>query len=550
MSINEEIISMLKKTVLSATTTGRIPDVGLLDIQIDYPKRQEYGNLSTNIAFLIAKKISTSPYLVAQIIIESMEKIEGLISRVEIAGGGFINFWVSKERLYKVLKEIEETNESYGTSNIGQGEKVLIDFVSANPTGPLHVGHGRGADYGDILANILAFCGYKVTREYYINDVGTQMRTLGESLKARYLQLLGQDVQLPENGYKGEYMVEIARTLHRQERDTCRNEEVGFFTNFAKESILEDIRKTLIDFGIQYDSWFSEKELYDSNQVDEVIDSLKKLGFTYESEGALWLKTTAFGDEKDRVLIRQNGEYTYFAGDIAYHKNKYDRGYDVLINAWGTDHHGYIKRLEAAMSALGYPANNLVFLLCQLVSLIRDNQPVSMSTRAGEFVTLSELIKEVGQDVARFFFVMRKMNSHLEFDLNLAKQSSKENPVYYIQYVHARTCSILSRAKEKGLSLNQTADLNLLKLDEELALIFKLASLPQEIINCARFYEPHGLTAYLIELAGIFHNYYQHHRVISANKELSQARLVLVNAVRIVIRNTLTLLGLTAPQRM
>ncbi len=558
MSINEEIISLLKKSLLSATTKGRIPEVGLLDIQLDYPKRQEYGNISTNIAFSIAKKIRTSPYAVAQIIIESIEKTGGLISKVEIAGGGFINFWVTKERLYQVLKEIEEANESYGTSNIGQGKKVLIDFVSANPTGPLHVGHGRSADYGDILANILAFCGYKVTREYYINDIGTQMKTLGESLKIRYLQLLGQDVQLPDNGYKGEYLVEIARTLYKQKEDTCRNEEVEFFTNFAKDAILEDIRKTLIDFGVQYDSWFSEKELYDSKQVDEVIDSLKKVGFTYESEGALWLKTTAFGDEKDRVLIRQENntsgrrEHTYFAGDIAYHKNKYARGYDILINAWGTDHHGYIKRLEAAMSALGYPANNLMFLLCQLVSLRRDNQPVSMSTRAGEFVTLSELIKEVGKDVARFFFVMRKLNSHLEFDLDLAKQSSKENPVYYIQYVHARTCSILAKAVEKGLpqSLANQANLNLLKLDEELALIFKLASLPQEIINCAKCYEPHGLTAYLMELAGIFHNYYQHHRVISANKELSQARLVLVNAVRIVIRNTLTLLGVSAPQRM
>ncbi|MFH1562770.1 MAG: arginine--tRNA ligase [Nitrospirota bacterium] len=551
MSINEEIISMLKNAVISATTSGKIPEVGLLDIQLDYPKRPEYGNLSTNIAFLIAKKIKTSPYSAAQIIIESMEKKEELISKVEIAGAGFINFWVLKERLYQVLKEIEDADESYGSSNLGQGKRVLIDFVSANPTGPLHVGHGRGADYGDILANILAFCGYEVTREYYINDVGTQMKTLGESLKVRYLQLLGQNVQLPDNGYKGEYLVEIAKTLFEQENDTCQDKdvllskEVEFFTKFAQDKILEDIRKTLTDFGVHYDSWFSEKELYDSNQVDEAINSLKKSGFTYESEGALWFRSTSLGDEKDRVLIRQNGEHTYFAGDIAYHKSKYDRGYDVLINAWGTDHHGYVKRLESAMSALGYPANNLVFLLCQLVGLVRDNQPVSMSTRAGEFVTLSELIKEVGKDVARFFFVMRKLNSHLEFDLTLAKQSSKENPVYYIQYVHARACSILSKANETS-----SADLNLLKLDEELTLIFKLASLPQEIINCAKCYEPHGLTAYLIELAGIFHNYYQHHRVISANKELTQSRLVLVNVVRIVIRNTLTLLGLTAPQRM
>jgi arginyl-tRNA synthetase len=302
---------------------------------------------------------------------------------------------------------------------------------------------------------------------------------------------------------------------------------------------------------VKYDSWVSESKLYESKQVDKAIASLKKLGLTYEKDDALWLKTADFGDEKDRVLIRQDGTHTYFAGDIAYHKNKYDRGYNLLIDAWGTDHHGYVKRIEAAMAALGYSKDTIKVLLYQLVSLVRDKQPTSMSTRAGEFITLSELISEVGRDVARFFFVMRKISSQLEFDLDLAKQSSTENPVYYIQYVHARACSILRKAKEKGLTHSyQHADLNLLKLYEELTLIFKLACLPNEIISCAKFYEPHALTAYLIELAGIFHNYYQHHRVISANKELSHARLVLVNAVRIVIRNALTLLGIQAPERM
>lgn len=547
MSINEEIVNILNKAIVSATTKGKISRVELLDIQLEPPKKPEYGNLATNIAFLIAKKTNISPYQIAQIIIESMEKTEELMSRVEIAGGGFINFWISKGRLYRALKEIEDEDDAYGSSNIGHGKKVLIDFVSANPTGPLHVGHGRGAAYGDILGNILTFCGYEVNKEYYINDVGTQMKTLGESLKARYLQLSGQDVQLPENGYHGEYLVKIATTLQNQGKQT---EDIDF-TEFAKDEILKDIRKTLIDFGVKYDSWVSESKLYELKQVEKVIKSLKQLGFIYESEGALWLKTTSFGDEKDRVLIRQDGNPTYFAADIAYHKNKYERGYNLLIDAWGTDHHGYIKRIEAAMNALGYPNDKLVVLLYQLVSLVRDKQPVSMSTRAGEFITLSELIKEVGKDVARFFFIMRKANSHLEFDLNLAKQSSNENPVYYIQYVHARACSILSKAKEEGLiPSSYHAQLNLLKLYEEATLIFKLASLPTEIISCAKFYEPHGLTSYLIELAGIFHNYYQHHRVISDNKELSRARLVLVNATRIVIRNALTVLGLQAPERM
>ncbi|MEW6096282.1 MAG: arginine--tRNA ligase [bacterium] len=552
MSINEEIVEVLNKAICSAITNGKIPKVELLDIQLEPPKKPEYGNLATNIAFLIAKKINISPYQTAQVIIECMERPKELISNVEIAGGGFINFWISKDRLYKVLREIEGEDESYGSSNIGAGNKVLIDFLSANPTGPLHVGHGRGAAYGDILANILTFCGYEVNKEYYINDVGTQMKTLGESLKARYLQLLGQEVQLPDDFYQGEYLVKIANTLYNQEKDTYQDKDVSFFTEFAKEEILKEIRKTLIEFGVKYDSWVSESKLYESKQVDKAIKLLKKLGFTYESEGALWLKTTSFGDEKDRVLIRQDGNHTYFAADIAYHKNKYERGYNLLIDAWGTDHHGYVKRIKSAMNALGYPEDKLVVLLYQLVSLIRDKQLVSMSTRSGEFITLSELISEVGKDVARFFFVMRKVNSHLEFDLSLAKQSSKENPVYYIQYVHARACSILSKAKELGFPQpsSHQVDLNLLKLYEELALIFKLASLPNEVISCAKFYEPHGLTTYLIELAGIFHNYYQHHRVISTNKELSQARLVLVNTVRIVIRNSLTLLGLHAPERM
>jgi arginyl-tRNA synthetase len=551
MTINEEIVNILNKAIILAITNKKIPEIEVLDIQLEPPKRHEYGNLATNIAFLIAKKVNLSPYQVAQIIVDTMEKSKELISKVEIAGGGFINFWISNDRLYKVLKEIEAKDETYGASNIGKGKKVLIDFVSANPTGPLHVGHGRGAAFGDILGNILKFCGYEVNKEYYINDVGTQMKTLGESLKARYLQLLGQKVHLPDDAYQGQYLVEIANTLFKQQKDAYKNKDIDFFTQFAKDEILKEIKKTLLDFGVKYDSWVSESKLYESKQVDKAIASLKKLGLTYEKDDALWLKTADFGDEKDRVLIRQDGAHTYFAGDIAYHKNKYDRGYNLLIDAWGTDHHGYVKRIQAAMTALGYSKDTIKVLLYQLVSLVKDKQPVSMSTRAGEFITLSELISEVGRDVARFFFVMRKISSQLEFDLDLAKQSSTENPVYYIQYVHARACSILRKAKEKGLTPSSYhADLDLLKLYEELSLIFKLACLPNEITSCAKSYEPHGLTTYLIELAGIFHNYYQHHRVISANKELSHARLVLVNAVRIVIRNALTLLGVTAPERM
>lgn len=552
MTINEEIVNELNKAIFLTITNSKIPKVESMNIQLETPNRQEYGDLSTNIAFLISKKVKLSPYQVSQAIIEFLKISDELISKVEVAGGGFINFWISKNRLYKILQEIENKDKSYGFSNIGVGQKVLIDFVSANPTGPLHVGHGRGAAFGDILGNILTACGYEVTKEYYINDVGTQMKTLGESLKARYLQLLGQDVPIPENGYQGKYLIEIATILYQQGKNKYQNEDVKFFIEFAKDEILNDIRKTLIEFGVRYDSWLSEKRLYESNEVMEVINSLKEQGFTYESEGALWLKTTSLGDEKDRVLIRQDGKHTYFAADIAYHKNKYDRGYNLLIDAWGTDHHGYVKRIQGAMKALGYLVDeSLVVLLYQLVSLIKDKQPVSMSTRTGEFITLSELISEVSKDVARFFFIMRKGNSHLEFDLDLAKQSSQENPVYYIQYVHARACSILAKAKEKGFITSfQTADLSLLKLDEELSLIFKLSALPVEIISCAKCYEPHSLTTYLIELAGLFHHYYQHHRVISTNKELTYARLVLVNAVRIVIRNALILLGLQAPERM
>jgi arginyl-tRNA synthetase len=375
---------------------------------------------------------------------------------------------------------------------------------------------------------------------------------LGKSLRARYLTILGEQVELPEDGYQGKYIIDIAKKLVELHRDTWRDKYIDAFSRFAMEEILSNIRETLQSFGVVFNNWFFESSLYKEEKIKKVIDKLEKIGYIYNFEGALWLKTTAFGDDKDRVLIRENQLPTYFAGDIAYHNDKYNRGYELLINLWGADHHGYVERLKAACSALGYTEDSLKVILYQLVSLSRGNQPVSMSTRQGEFVTLSEVIKEVGSDAARFFFCMRKSDAHLDFDLELAKKKSQENPVYYVQYAHARICSILRKAKETGLTLKSydNVDVSLLDLPEELMLLAKMSILQDEIIGCAKFFEPHRLTVYLMDLAAIFHNYYNHHRIISSSSRLTDARLFLVNSLRIVIKNTLSLLGITAPEEM
>ncbi len=490
------------------------------------------------------------------IISQNIENSENVIKKTEVGGGGFINFFLRENYWYGILGEIEEEGDSYGKSDLGRNEKVQIEFVSANPTGPLHIGHGRGAAIGDAMANILKTAGYNVVREYYINDVGVQMETLGKSVFLRYQQLHNSEVNFPSQYYQGKYIFDIAREIIDREKDNYleaeENDAVGFFADFASRYILEGIKRDLADFAVEFDCWFSEKRLFLEEGVVSLIADLKSQGYVYEKDGALWFKSTDYGDDKDRVVVKANGDTTYFASDIAYHKNKFERGFTWVLNIWGADHHGYIPRMRSVIQALGRKEEALKVIMVQLVSLLRDGKPVTMSTRAGEFVTLKNVVDEVGKDASRYFFLMRRSDSHLDFDLELAKKQSEENPVYYVQYGHARISSILRFAREKKISPPKFSEINaeLLNLPEEISIIKKLASFPELIAGCALSLEPHRITGYLNDLVSIFHGYYNKNRVISDDLPLSEARLFLVKAVRNVIKNSLKLLGVSAPEKM
>ena len=446
--------------------------------------------------------------------------------------------------------------EGFGKGKIGEGRRVQIEFVSANPTGPLHVGHGRGAAIGDVLANVLEACNYRVFKEYYINDVGSQMNTLGKSVFLRYLHALGKEVEFPDYCYQGDYIAEIAGKAIKERKDAylrCPQEEsIQELASFGTNDILRGIQGDLDQFGVHFDGWFSEKELYREKKVPRAIEDMRETGLVYEEGGAVWLKTTQYGDEKDRVLVKADGETTYFASDVAYHKDKLDRGFDTLINIWGADHHGYIPRMKASMMAMGKDEAVLRIILVQLVSLMRDGKPVAMSTRAGEFTTLRDVVEEVGRDAARFFFLMRRPDSQLDFDLELAKRESAENPVYYVQYAHARICSIVREAINKGIVLPRFENVNvhLLKLPEELELLKYLSAYPEVIEASALSLEPHRIPFYLIELSSSLHSYYNKHRVISSEVELTMARLLLVGAIKGVIKSALDVLGISAPEKM
>ncbi|MBI4595914.1 MAG: arginine--tRNA ligase [Candidatus Tectomicrobia bacterium] len=523
---------------------------------IDVPREEKHGDLSTNLALLLGSSLKINPRNLA-------ERIKGLLNvngktfgKVEIAGPGFINFFFTPSFLEKNLGAILSEDFQYGQSRIGQGKKVQVEFVSANPTGPLHVGHGRGAAVGDTLANLLKAAGYPVEKEYYLNDRGNQMDKLGLSCWRRYQQLHGLNVEFPEDGYKGDYIWEIARDIIREKGDSFLNknaeEVLPYFTSYTAETILQGIKKDLLNFGVTFDSWFSEKSLFLGEAKEKVFKLLEETGFLYKAEGALWFRSTLFNDEKDRVVIRSNGQETYFASDILYLKNKIERGFQEMVNVLGADHHGYIPRMKGIVKALGHDDNDLKIILVQLVNLIREGKQVSMSTRSGEFTDLAEVVQEVGKDVARYFFLMRRSDSHLDFDLDLAKKQSSENPVYYVQYAHARVCSLERMAAEAGMVLDSPGkmDLTPLVLPEELDLIKVLASYPDLIEESALALEPHRLTFYLQEVAGKFHAYYNHYRIIGEDQSLSQARLALAQGVKIVVRNALTLLGVNAPERM
>ncbi|MBI5048432.1 MAG: arginine--tRNA ligase, partial [Deltaproteobacteria bacterium] len=472
----------------------------------------------------------------------------------EVAGPGFINIFMHDDYWLNLLKEVHSLKQRYGTNNIGAGKKVQVEFVSANQTGPLHIGHGRGAAVGDSLANILKAVGYDVVKEYYVNDAGRQVYILGESVRRRYNEEFGgKNEPFPEDFYKGDYVKEIARNYREKYGNPTQAVSTETFQEFACEAMLEQIKNDLKDFGIEFDRWYSEnKELRDSGLVMTAINELKKKAVIFDHDGALWFRTTQFGDDKDRVLSKADGELTYFTSDIAYHKNKVESGFSTIINIWGADHHGYEARVRAALKAFGYDDSILKIIFIQLVSLSRNGVPVPMGKREGEFVTLRQVIDEVGTDACRFFFLSRKSDAHLDFDLELAKKQAPENPVFYVQYGHARICSIIKHAKEKGINVPKTEDINikLLSLKEELDIIKKLASFPDIVKGSAMAMEPHRITFYLHELAAMFHPYYNKNRVVTENSELTNARLYLCRAVQTVMQNGLKLLGVSAPEEM
>ena len=557
LNIIEETQSALRQGVAAACTqamaAGTLPEAELPDFVIETPKDEKNGDFSTNLAMQLTRILRQNPRKIAEAIVGGID-LPGLVERVEIAGPGFINFYLVPGWLNRVLPAIQEEDADYGKSNAGGGERVQVEFVSANPTGLLHMGNARGGALGDTLAAVLNEAGYVCDKEYYINDAGNQVENLGKSVEARYFELLGRDdYQIPEDGYHGKDIIATAQRLLDEKGeslvDLSEAERRELMKNYALKEKVAGIRGSLENFGVVFDNWFSEQSLHDAGSVHEVVDILREKGVVYEKDGAQWLRATDWGEEKDEVLVRSNGTPTYFAADIAYHRDKFERGYKRLINIWGADHHGHVARLKGAMTALGYPGDDITVILMQLVRLYRGGEIVKMSKRSGKYVTLDELIEEVGKEAARFFFIMRSPDSALDFDLDLAKAESSDNPVYYVQYAHARICSILSVA---GVDTPKACDvdLSLLTEENERVLIRKLAEWPQEVADAARELAPYHLAYYAKELANAFHSFYNSCKVLTDDAALRDARLALVDCTRITLRNVLTLLGLSAPERM
>jgi arginyl-tRNA synthetase len=523
--------------------------------QVEVPKEKEHGDFATNVAMQLAKRAKRPPRQIAEMIVEALDREAAGIERVEIAGPGFINFFLRPLAFSAGVTKALQRGAAYGRVNVGENRRVQIEFVSANPTGSLHIGHARGAAFGDSLARILSFAGFDVTREYYINDAGNQIDNLGKSVVARYLQALGEDAPMPDDGYMGQDVIEVAEEIVRRHGDTYRHVDSGTrqkeLQEMALQFMLDRIREDLARFRVTFHEWFSERSLYADGQVSRAVDALRERGFVYEKDGAQWFRSTAFGDDKDRVLVKNDGSFTYLTPDIAYHRNKFQRGYDLLINVWGQDHHGYVPRIKAAMAALGYDPDRLKIILSQMVLLYQNGEPVKMSKRTGRAVTLRDLMDEVGVDAARYFLVMRSVDSHMDFDLDLAVAASNENPVYYVQYAHARIASILRQASQQGISSPpENADLGLLREDLEVALMKKVEQFPEEVAGAATDMAPHRIVRYLHELAQALHSFYNAHRVMVEDRRLAEARLALVLAVKIVIRNGLELIGVSAPETM
>ncbi len=586
-------MKLLLENLLARAVT-RLQDEGVLqaeltlEIQIERARDRRHGDFASNIAMTLARRAGCKPRELAERIVAALPQVAE-VSRVEVAGPGFINFHMAPHAFQQVVKAILEAGEAFGRSDVGQGRRVQVEFVSANPTGPLHVGHGRGAAYGAAVADLLVAAGFQVHREYYVNDAGRQMDILATSLWLRYLERCGETLPFPANGYQGQYIVDIATALHEERGAALRRAaaevldglpadeadggdketyidaliaraktllgEDGYreLFDYGLTAILADIRQDLEEFGVVYETWYSERSLLEKGIAQRAIERLRQGGYLYERDGAWWFRSTQFGDEKDRVVIRENGQATYFAHDIAYHMDKMERGFERVIDIWGADHHGYVPRIKAALAALGDAPDRLDVLLVQFASLYRGGEKIPMSTRSGQFVTLRELRQEVGNDAARFFYVLRKCEQHMDFDLDLAKSRSNDNPVYYVQYAHARICSVMRQLAEKGLNWNRQHGLaNLQQLVErhEQDLLVTLSRYPEVVEHAALAHEPHQLAYYLRELANAFHTYYNAHPFIVDNDSLRDARLALIQAARQVLANGLGLLGVTAPEAM
>ncbi|KGP76718.1 arginine--tRNA ligase [Desulfosporosinus sp. Tol-M] len=554
--IKVRITNQLAEAAQTAKAVGELNYIELPGFVLEEPRERQHGDLATNLAMVLAKQAKRSPRDIASTLIKHLDTTGTWIESSEIAGAGFINFRLDPIWLSDVINEVIKAGERYGQVDIGKGQKVQVEFVSANPTGLLHMGNARGAALGDSLASLLSIAGYEVSREFYINDTGNQIHNFALSLESRYLQRLGQDSPFPEGGYHGEDLIETVKGLIAKVGDKYLSVEPGlrreFLVRYALEEKMQDIKKTLQDFGVEYDVWFNEQSLHDSGAVRSTLEELEKKGYIYEKEGALWLKSTLFGDEKDEVVVRSNGTPTYFAADIAYHRNKFERGFTRVINIWGADHHGHVARLKGAISAFGYDKDNLQVILMQLVRLIQNGEVVKMSKRSGQYITLRELMDEVGKDAARFFFNLRDPDSTVDFDLDLAKAQSSDNPVYYVQYAHARMCSILRQAEEFGDPGTPPSEEDLKRLDstEERDLLKKMADLPSEVSIAARLMEPHRLARYVLDLAALFHTFYNSQRVLVDDEGLRRARLSLVGAVKQIVSNVLGILGVSTPERM
>ncbi|PTK06345.1 arginine--tRNA ligase [Mammaliicoccus sciuri] len=546
--VKETLIEEIKASIIKSELVETVPE-----IKIETPKDPANGDYSSNIAMVLTKLARKNPREIANQIVENLDTNKANVKKVDIAGPGFINFYLDQQYLTEIIKTALTKGETFGQTEERKNESIIVEYVSANPTGDLHIGHARNAAVGDTLSNVLSAAGYDVTREYYINDAGKQIENLAHSIEARYNQALGLDAELPEDGYYGKDIIAIGKDLaekHPEIKDQAEEERIKTFRKLGLDYEMKKLKQDLTDFNIHFDNWFSETSLYETNKISAVLDKMTELGYTYEQDGATWLKTTEFGDDKDRVLIKQDGTYTYFLPDIGYHYDKVERGFDKLINLFGADHHGYINRLKASLETFGVDSKRLEIQIMQMVRLLQDGVEVKMSKRTGNAITLRDIMDEVGIDAARYFLTMRSPDTHFDFDMELAKKESQDNPVYYAQYAHARISSIIRQAEEKGITIDQNVDLSLITHEKAFDLLKKIAEFEPTIVSAAESRSPHRITNYIQDLAAQFHKFYNAEKVLTDDAEKTKAHLALIEAARITLRNALALVGVSAPESM